>query len=215
MSDAPLVPGPIYGLRTWDVETASEGERLSAPQRGTAWPPGGDWLTATCIRPEGHDAPAPGCECGIHALHPTRPNARRVLAQRRAVPGIVEAEGHVELHDQGFRAEHGRPHALVLAPGRNEKLVRRLAEAYAIPVVEVRGPDELVAWCREHGLGLDEGAVLGLLGPGAADERRRRRRRDLRRFALWFAFVLLALVVALVVLGDPASGPVCGRFCER
>jgi hypothetical protein len=215
VSDPPLVPGPIYGLRTWEVETGSDGERLTAPQRGTAWPPGAEWLTATCPRADGHRAPAPDCECGIHALHPTLPSARRVLAQRRVVPGIVEAEGQVELHDQGFRSERGRPHALVLAPGRNGKLVRRLAETYAIPVVEVRGPEDLVAWCRERGLGLDEGAVLRLLGPGAADERRRRRRRDLRRFALWFAVVLLALVVALVVLGDPASGPVCGRFCER
>lgn len=215
MSDAPLVPGPIYGLRTWEVETGSDGERLTAPQRGTAWPTGGEWLTATCSRPEGHRAPAPGCECGIHALHPTRAGARRVLAQRRAVPGILEAEGNVELHDQGFRAERGRPHALVLAPGRNEKLIGRLAETYAIPIVEVRGPDDLLAWCRERGLGLDERAVFELLGPEAAEERRRQRRRDLRRFVLWFTLVLVALVVALVVLGDPANGPVCGRFCER
>ncbi len=215
MSDAPLVPGPIYGLRTWEVDVGDEGERLAAPQRGIVWPTGGEWLTATCPRPEGHRAPAPDCECGIHALHPTRAGARRVLAQRRTVPGIVEAEGAVELHDQGFRAERGRPYALVLVPGRNERLIRRLAETYATPVVEVAGADELVAWCRERGLGLDEQAVLGLLGPEAAQERVRGRRRAVIRFALWFALVLLVLAIALVLFGDHPEGPVCGRFCAR
>ena len=72
-----------------------------------------------------------------------------------------------------------------------------------------------MAWCRERGLGLDEQAVLGLLGPEAAQERVRGRRRAVIRFALWFALVLLVLAIALVLFGDQPEGPVCGRFCAR
>jgi hypothetical protein len=163
VSDEPLIPGPLYGLRTWQV-TAEDGvERLAAPHRGIAWPPG-DWLTATCERHAG-PAPAPDCDCGIHAWHPRRASARQVLATRREVPGVVEAEGATEVHEDGFRAERARPYALVLAPGRNAEQVRRLAREYDVEVAEVGGPRELVAWCQERGLGLSEAVVRDLVGP--------------------------------------------------
>jgi hypothetical protein len=220
VSETPLVPGPIYGLRTWEVVQTEDGERLAAPQRGTPWPPAGAWLTATCRRSDGHAAPAPECACGIHAWHPTRASAQRVLSVRRDLPGVVEAEGAVELHDEGFRAERGRPYAIVLLPGRNARLAARVADAYGAPVVEVAGADELLAWCRERGLGLQEGVVADLLGAEHVERRRRERadarRRTLLRLAAWAVAVVALLVVALLVFGDAASdGPVCGRFCAR
>ena len=200
MSDAPLVPAPVYGLRTWAVLRDGGGERLAAPQRGVAWPAGGAWLTATCTRPGEHAAPAPGCACGVHAWHPSRRAARRVLAVRREVPGVVEARGAIEVHEDGFRAERARPHALVLARGRNAPLARRLAAAYGVPLVEVGGADDLFAFCRERGLGLAPSVVADLLGPAEVEQRRRARRRRVRADALR---VLVAVVVAalLVVVG--------------
>jgi hypothetical protein len=194
VTDAPLVPGPLYGLRTWRVVVEDGHELLAAPHRGTTWPTGGEWLYATCER-ESHAAPAPGCDCGVHGWHPRRSSARRVLGIRQELPGIVEAGGEVEVHEDGFRAERARPYALVLAPGGNAKRVARLAESYGVPVVEVDGQDALLAWCRERGLGLDEPVVARLLGPKPVAERRRRVRRDVLR-------VLAALVIgALLVLG--------------
>jgi hypothetical protein len=196
MTDAPLVPGPLYGLRTWAVVGPPGEERLAGPQRRTPWPDHGRWLSATCERDPAHAAPEHDCACGIHALHPTAANARRVLALRREVPGIVECDGPMELHPDGFRARRGRPHALVLLPGRNAGLLGRLSRAYSAEVVEVRGPAELERWCRDRGLGLAPGVVDTLLGPGTVQEWRRTNRRHSRVAA---ARIVAALLVTVVI----------------
>ena len=152
VSAPPLVPSPLYGLRTWSVVGESGQERLSGPQQPAPWPVDG-WLTAACAGGAGHFAPAPDCECGIHAWHPRKRSARRVLALRRQVAGVVEARGVIELHRDGFRAEHARPFALFLSPGANAALVRRLASAYSVEAVPAGGPGAVVDWCRFRGLG--------------------------------------------------------------
>jgi hypothetical protein len=116
-----------------------------------------------------------------------------VLAGRGDIPGVVEAWGAVEVHDTGFRAAYGRPYALVLLPGRNERLIREVARRYRVPVLELRKPAELLAHCRARRLGLDEAVVDELLSPGAGEQRRRARRRQARNNAL--------RVVAAVAVG--------------
>jgi hypothetical protein len=108
-SDAPLLAGPLYGLRTWRIVRDDGGERLSAPLRGTPWLLDDRWVQATCEH--GHTAPGAGCVCGIHAWHPRPAFARRVLSCRFELPGIVEADGAVEVHEDGFRAERHRAKA--------------------------------------------------------------------------------------------------------
>jgi hypothetical protein len=213
---APLVPGPLYGLRSWRVVADEQGERLAAPHQGTTWPTGGAWLQATCTV-AAHAAPAADCDCGVHAWHPRPAAAKRALAARREIAGVVEAGGAVEVHEDGFRAERARPHALVLAPGRNARLVRRLAHAYGAETIEVRRPDDLLAWCRERGLGLSEPVVAELLGPRhAADRRaqRRRRRTDALRLALALVVAALLVLLGLQVAGDPPGDRVYGRTGE-
>ena len=89
-----------------------------------------------------------------------------MLAPRREIAGVVECDGAIEIHPEGFRAERGRPRALVATPMRNPALVTRLATAYAAEVATVDGPDGLVDWCRERDLGLEPTVVDDLLGPG-------------------------------------------------
>jgi hypothetical protein len=211
VTDEPLIPGPLYGLRTWRVVAEDGVERLAAPHRGIAWPAGGEWLEAACGRSD-HPAPAAGCDCGIHAFHPRRSLARQVLAARREVPGIVETAGATEVHEEGFRAERGRPHALVLAPGRNARQIERLAEAYGVAVLELRGPDELLAWCTERGLGLQEPVVTRLLGPGELAAKARRRRKNALRLA-GALVVAASLVVAGIQLNpdEPSGRTLKGR----
>lgn len=196
MSDEPLIPGPLYGLRTWRVVAEDGVERLAAPHRGITWPPG-EWLRATC---EDHAAPAAGCDCGIHAWHPRRASARRVLATSREVPGIVEADGAAEVHEEGFRAERGRPYALVIAPGRNAEQVRRLAREYAVEVVEVSGPGDLLAWCAERGLGLSEAVVRDLVGPV------KRPKAGALRLAAALAVAGALVFAGLQLIPEPESG---------
>ena len=89
MESVPLVPTPLYGLRAWNVVGEPGAERLAGPQQGATWPIGGQWLEAACSQDAGHVAPVAGCGCGLHAWHPTRRFARRILAGGGDVPGIV------------------------------------------------------------------------------------------------------------------------------
>ena len=216
MSDAPLVAGPLYGLRTWVVVGKPGAERLAGPQRREPWPAGGAWLEARCAKDPSHEAPVHDCVCGLHAWHPDPHNARRVLAARREVAGVVECDGAIEVHAEGFRAQRGRPYALVLPPLKNPALIRRLADAYDAEVAEVGGPDELAAWCRERGLGIEPAVLDDLLGPGAAEAARRESRRRARRLVagmvMWMVLSALLAIAAAIALPDP-SGPhdVVGR----
>jgi len=216
MRDEPVVPSPLYGLRTWSVVGGSGGERLASTQTSVVWPGGGEWLEAACEF--GHDAPGRDCDCGVHAWHPRPRSARRVLASRRNVAGVVEASGAIELYEDGFRAQRGRPYALVLAPGRNPQLLRRLGESYRVPLVDARRADDLVEWCRERGVGLDEAVVADLLGEAALDERRRARRSRRRalalRTAVALAVVALMLAIGLVATDDPGDRALSGRTGE-
>jgi hypothetical protein len=216
VSDAPLIAGSVFGLRTWSRTADGGGDVLTAAHRDTPWPAGGAWLEAACGAAGGHAAPGPDCSCGIHAWHPRRASARRVLGRRFDVAGIVEAEGAIEIQDDGFRAARARPYAFVLTPGGNRALVERLAERYAAGVVEVGGAGELVAWCTEHDIGLAEPAVERILGPDRAAQtralRRRRRRRDAAGVAA--AVALSAAVLAggaVFVSGPPSPEGVYGR----
>src|SRR5690348_16813510 len=150
IATAPTLAEPLLGLRTWALAGERGAERLRGPYSGTPWPKGGAWLRASCTRDDAHAAPVADCSCGIYGLHPSRRNAWRALAFRREIGGVVEARGAVELHPDGFRAEEGRPQVLLAHPRSNPHLLRRLSEAYAVPVVEVRGAKALLAWCEAH-----------------------------------------------------------------
>jgi hypothetical protein len=185
VSETPLVPGRIYGLRLWRVGTGADGERLLSPDHGVAWPTGGDALTACCDRHD-HAAPADGCRCGLCAWHPRPATARRVLQWRWFQPGIVEAWGAVEVHYEGFRAERARPFALISIPSRFPRQVERLAATYDAGIVELSSPGALVGHCRRRGLGFDEATVAALLGPDYEPARRARLRQQ-RAEAAWIA----------------------------
>jgi hypothetical protein len=201
VNDTPLFADPLYGLRFWRVTADEGGELLAAPHRGTQWPAGGQWLRADC--PKGHGAPAPGCDCGAHAWHPRRNSVRDVLAFRGTVAGIVEAQGAIEVHEDGIRAARARPHALIVTPRSNQALVRRLADRYGTSVIEVRGPPALLAYCREHDIGMGEDVVSELLGVNPAKRRRARFRQDFLRVAVALLVTALLLVLGLVAVGDP------------
>jgi hypothetical protein len=130
------------------------------------------------------------------------------------VPGIVEARGAVEVHHDGFRAQEARPHVLFVAPGRNARQIRRLAEAYGAAVIDVGGAvggaQEIVAYCREHGLGFSRSVVENLLGPDevarARVARRRRRRGAVARVAGAFLAAALLCLGGLELTGELPSG---------
>lgn len=219
MTDTPLVAGPLYGLRTWVVVGAPGDERLAGPHSGTPWPAGAAWMVATCAVDPAHVAPEHDCICGLHALHPDLANARQVLSARREIAGVVECDGAIEVHPDGFRAERGRPYAFVRTPLKNPALFERLALGYGAEVVTVSGPGELLDWCHERRLGLEPPVVDEIVGVDVARAWRRTKRRRKRvvvggMAAVIVISVLLALLASLA-LPDP-RGPhvVRGRAGE-
>jgi hypothetical protein len=215
VTDARLIPAALYGLRTWRPAVDAGGDCLIGAYDATPWPDGGAWLHAGCRAGAGHRPPEPSCSCGVHAWHPTRRSARAVLASRTDIVGIVESAGAIEVHEEGFRAQRARPYALVVLPGRNARLVARLAERYGAELIEVTGPDALLAWCDRRGLGLGESVVGDLLGTDRAAVRRgarRRRRRDLLRLAAAAGLAAALVGVGLAfVNGPPSPNGVYGR----
>ena len=86
------------------------------------------------------------------------------------------------MHEDGIRAARARPCTLFITPGSNQALIRRLADRYGASLVEVRGPRALLAYCREHDIGMNAAVVSELLGIGDPSERRRARfRKDALR----------------------------------
>jgi hypothetical protein len=118
------------------------------------------------------------------------------------VVGIVEAWGHVEVHRDGFRAQIGRPRALVIAPGRSHKQLKRLARRYDAELLELSGPDELLRLCAQRGWGLSETMVSELVGPETGPAVPRRWGRRARRALRWSLASVGA--VAVVALGGVA-----------
>lgn len=187
--DTPLVPGRVYGLRSWAVAARDGKDGLEAPFTGVRWPAGGDAIEARCLAASDHEPPSADCTCGIYAYHPSEDSVRELQWALRKDPrdptgvraiGIVEAWGSVEVHDSGFRAEYARPYALViperLARTEYGRRIEQLAGAYGADLVQVRDPEGLRRHCVEHDLGLSEQAVARVLGPEFVQRRRRTRR---------------------------------------
>jgi len=165
--DGPLLASALYGLRAWAVTGEPGDEELVGAHAAVPWPPG-CWLEAICSKGRTHAAPDHDCTCGIYALHPRPQTARRVLAVRGRIGGIVAATGAVEVHEQGFRAQRARPYALMIGR-RNPALVRRLAVRYGAELIDASDPKELLAFCDARDLGLQEDVVRSLIGAEELD----------------------------------------------
>ncbi|HSD75770.1 MAG TPA: hypothetical protein VLA98_00135 [Solirubrobacteraceae bacterium] len=120
------------------------------------------------------------------------------------MPGIMEGTGAVEVHAEGFRAQRGRPVALVLLPNGNAPQLERVAAAYDAELLRLDGPAALLDHCRSHGLGLADAVVADLLGPGELTRERRVGRRHAALAAAAIAAVLLA-VGGLGLALDPGT----------
>ena len=194
---APLLATPLYGLRTWSVIGEPGAERLAAPHRGTPWPSEGAWLEAVCEGSEPHEPPERGCNCGLHAWHPAAIGPL-VLAGRRGSPR-GGAAGAIEVTTTAFALREAVRRCSSW-PVSQRAAGATAARAYGAQVVEVDDAEDVLAFCRSRGLGLDEPTVSGLLGPQVAEERRRAKREKTRRDALRLAAVV-AVAALLVAAG--------------
>jgi hypothetical protein len=183
--DFTVVPGVIHGLREWEIYTEGSHLRLGAMAQSAIWPVD-EVFHAHCLcqraeeEAELHEAPGAGCSCGIHAHHPILPWAEMIRHELEAfveldhrfdsgwpVHGVIAAWGRTEVHEDGFRAQHGLPVALFVPEcsrdSKWEEAIRRVAGEYGVPAVDVADDADLEELCAHRWPGLTEELVSELL----------------------------------------------------
>lgn len=109
MTRAPDLVEPVVAFRSWRLVDGS----LTSPYVHERWE--GGVVVARCPQQgAGHEAPAPGCRCGIHAYF--EPRSAVPVVDARRVPGIVAVWGRLEVHPQGVRAQYAQIRALATSP---------------------------------------------------------------------------------------------------
>ena len=211
---AALVPGPLYGLRTWSVAGADGEERLEGPLQPAPWPPGGEWLTATCAVDPRHAAPEPGCTLRDPRLAPApergAPRARVLAAASRA-----SSRPAARWRSTATASAPSAPGPARSSPRArsNAALLGRLAEAYRAEVVRRRRRRTRSSpGAASTTSGSPPAVVDELLGP------RGRRRASAARAAptrLRLAGVAFAIAIAILLglefTADPGDRPLFGR----
>ncbi len=140
---APDVGTALVAFRSWRLS----GDRLVSPFIPCRWD--GRVMHAECYdanrsltRGTGwladpHASPDPRCQCGIYGYF--TPGPRSWYGEAYWCEGVVTAWGRVEVHRDGFRAQHARVEALA-APDETRALgadaVRAAADALGVPLVE-------------------------------------------------------------------------------
>src|SRR4051794_33144587 len=86
---------------------------------------------------EPHASPDPRCQCGIYGYF--EPGPRSWYGEAYWCEGVVTAWGRIEIHRDGFRAEHARVEALAVPDGgfaHAAAAVVQAARTLGVPVVE-------------------------------------------------------------------------------
>ncbi|HEX8105005.1 MAG TPA: hypothetical protein VF533_20455 [Solirubrobacteraceae bacterium] len=161
MSAAPDLAAPLVGFRAWRLGR----DRLLSPYIPCRWE--GRTMHAECYdanrsltRGQGwldepHVSPDPRCQCGIYAYH--RPGLRAYYGEWAWAEGIIAAWGRVEVHHDGFRAEHARIEALARPDRADDPAVRATIERIAHELdVPLLARDQLAAAAPAYGGTLPE-----------------------------------------------------------
>ena len=147
MTVAAALTEAVIGFREWIVEDSV----LLPPAAGVAWVPGVN--TARCY---GHGAcdsvPGSACDCGLYAMHaPPDELEDYLIGPGAMVIGAIAAWGQLQVHADGFRAEHARVVALAYPPQATPATIARLAPAAARYEVELVAFEDLPAVASQHG----------------------------------------------------------------
>lgn len=136
----------MIGWRYWQLRP-STGRLHSVTHRRFEWAPHGV-LRAVCLV-AGHEAPAPGCACGIHAaasLDELRREGLCLAPGEALVTGEVALWGTVVADDHGLRGGLAAPARLwVVTPAGAEAQPGAVAglAAYCVPVDAMPAHDAL------------------------------------------------------------------------
>lgn len=144
----------VVGYREWNVDW-SKGTLGPVGIGGAPWLPR-TWQQAECRgggryggrAPYGHRAPHPECHCGLYAVFGLPDAPSYSGKQPHRIWGVVQAKGRIEVHRNGFRAEHARPVMLALA-GIQEWYVPN-PQGKPGKLVSNEDFEHLDTWSRQH-----------------------------------------------------------------
>jgi hypothetical protein len=147
----------VVGYRTWDVDDRDQLWPIWSDRR--PWAPGINTARCNCESPnslrfewslfEGrrvlepspqHPAPMDGCECGLYSWrHPSPQWGEDPLrSSPPRVIGAVASWGAIQVHDDGFRAQHACVVALAFHPSTQPEALaalERIAGRYRVDLV--------------------------------------------------------------------------------
>ncbi len=138
---------PFLGYRAWEGRVDDGMGKLFSWIKEPFWPLDAPIEAYCAYGPEWHlgnpsrePAPAPGCECGIHAWNTPKTliHYARRLSRYGLVCGEVYLWGTVIVHEHGWRAQFARPTAIYVPPDPKPNVVPRLeaiARDYRVPLV--------------------------------------------------------------------------------
>lgn len=127
----------VVGFRQWAlgrIVASSMEEGLWSISQPIKW---SRLMKARCLKRESHTPPDWGCECGLYAKHDM---GYPVGLQSGCGYGAVKAWGKVQVHHDGFRAEHAEVIALAYGEHWSNNglaLVARVADALDVPLVSL------------------------------------------------------------------------------
>lgn len=96
---------PVTGFRTWRVKYDGAEMALWSLMQGHVWETS---VTAECLPRREHEAPDPGCACGLYCQLPEHPLTEweiHVHGRVRAT-GTVQMSGRIIVCDYGYKAQH-------------------------------------------------------------------------------------------------------------
>lgn len=158
LEEAPHFSKKVIGYRAWVV---NHGWILSPAgyQTGRPWNKGTN--TAHCGKAP-HPAPLHNCTCGLYARH-SLDIVNASYAGRGYVIGAIAAWGRIEVHHDGFRAEHAE--IVGLAQSGSDANWQLIVDMYEVPLVPM---ELLAAEAAQHGDPLPKDVIpkQGLPNPG-------------------------------------------------
>jgi hypothetical protein len=136
----------VLGFRQWTVN-ADLG--LKSAASNCVWTPGDNHAVCMGAPSRCKQAPSKGCHCGFYALHTpsfwygeggTHSGGSMwniIGGYDGYVSGLVIGWGRMEVHHDGFRAEHARIVAIACpdGPKRDVVIARAVAAEYGVPIV--------------------------------------------------------------------------------
>jgi hypothetical protein len=190
-SDAPLFAECVIGYRAWEADTHDRLWPISARRR--PWLPGINTARCNCrsnwpslrfewstfdgrrvLEPApGHAAPFQGCDCGLYSWRrpKERWRERPLRSSPRRVVGAIASWGAVQVHNDGFRAEHACVVTLAYHPRLQPEahaVLERIARRYRVDLVTI---DELEQAASRHGTPLADDVRPQAAGPVTSDLR--------------------------------------------